>query len=100
IDQILAMRTAKPQDAARLTFAFAQHHPPELLLRAARRLIPVKSSGDPHDLKFPVAIFEDLKLVNDPWQPHVLAAAAYSFWGSERPNLPVIENVREAVKSL
>jgi hypothetical protein len=100
IDQILATRTAKPQEAARLAFAFARRHRPEPLLRAARRLIPVRSSGDPHDIKFPVAIFEDLDFVSPRWRPHLLAAAAFSFWGSERPELPVMQQVREAVRKL
>jgi hypothetical protein len=64
IDEILATRTAQPLEAARLAFGFTQRHRPELLLSAARRLIPVKSTGDPHDVKFPVAIFEDLDLVS------------------------------------
>ena len=62
--------------------------------------MPVKSSGDPHDIKFPVAIFEDLDLVSPVWRPHLLAAAAFSFWGSERPDLPVMQQVREAVSKL
>jgi hypothetical protein len=83
-----------------MAFAFAQRHRPELLLRAASRLMPVKSSGDPHDIKFPVAIFEDLDLVSADWRPHLMAAAAFSFWGSERTDLPVMQQVRDAVKSL
>jgi hypothetical protein len=100
IDAILATRTAQPHEAARLTFAFAQRHRPEPLLRAARRLLPTKSSGDPHDIKFPVAIFEDLELISPEWRPHLLAAAAFSFWGSDRPDIPVMEKVREAVRKL
>src|SRR5262249_44676441 len=100
IDEILATRTAKPHEAGRLAFAFAHRHRPEPLLRAARRLISVKSSGDPHDIKFPVAIFEDLDLVSPAWRPHVVAAAAFSFWGSDRPDLPVMQQVREAVAKL
>jgi hypothetical protein len=100
IDAILATRTAQPQEAARLAFAFAQCRHPEPLLRAARRLMPVKSSGDPHDIKFPVAIFEDLDLVSSGWRPYLLAAAAFSFCGSERPDLPFMQQVREAVKKL
>jgi hypothetical protein len=100
IDAILATRTAQPHEAARLAFAFAQRHRPKPLLRAASRLIPVKSSGDPHDLKFPVALFEDLDLVSPGWRPQLLAAAAFSFWGSERPDLPVMQQVREAVRKL
>jgi hypothetical protein len=100
IDEILSTRTAKPKDASRLAFAFAQHHQVDALLSAARSLLPSKSSGDPHDIKFPVAIFEDLGLVSPPWRPHMSAAAVYSFWGSERPDLPVIQEVREAVRML
>jgi hypothetical protein len=100
VDTILATRTAQPQEAARLAFAFAQRHRPEPLLRAARRLMPVKSSGDPHDIKFPVAIFEDLDLVSPGWRPHLVAAAAFSFWGSDRPDLPVMQQVREALAKL
>jgi hypothetical protein len=60
----------------------------------------VKSTGDPHDVKFPVAIFEDLDLVSPGWRPHLMAAAAYSFWGSERPELPFVQQVRDAVGKL
>jgi hypothetical protein len=100
IDAILASRTDKPYEAGRLAFAFAQCHRPEPLLRAARRLLPTKSSGDPHDIKFPVAIFEDLELVGPGWRPHKLAAAVFSFWGSDRPDNPRMERVREAVRRL
>jgi len=100
IDEILATRTEKPHEAALLTFAFAQRHRPELLLRRARQLLPMKSSGDPHDIKFPVAIFEDLDFVNPGWRPHLLAAGAYSFWGTDRPDNPAMEQVREAIRRL
>jgi hypothetical protein len=100
IDEILATRSGKPHDAARLAFAFAQRHRPEPLLRAARRLLPLKATGDPHDIKFPVAMFEDLDLVSPHWRPHVLAAAVFSFCGSDRPDNPAMEQVREAVRKL
>jgi hypothetical protein len=100
IDEILATRTAKPNEAVRLTFAFAQRHRPELLLSAARRLLPLKSSGDPHDIKYPVAVFEDLDLVSPGWRPHILASAVFSFCGSDRPDNPRMEQVREAVRKL
>jgi hypothetical protein len=100
IDAILASRTANPRETAGMAFSFALRQSPEPLLRAARRLMAVKSTGDPHDIKFPVAIFEDLDLVSAGWRPHLLAAAAYSFWGSDRPDLPVMQQVREAVAKL
>jgi hypothetical protein len=97
IDVILTTRTAKPHEASRLAFAFAQRYPVGPLLNAARSLLPTKSSGDPHDIKFPVAIFEDLGLVSARWRPHLLSAAAFSFWGSDRPDSPVMQQVREAL---
>jgi hypothetical protein len=100
IDQILATRTDKPHEAGRLAFAFAHRHHPELLLSAARRLLPVKSSGDPHDIKYPVAVFEDIELVSSGWRPHLLATAVFSFWGSDRPDRPAMQQVREAVRKL
>jgi hypothetical protein len=69
-------------------------------LQSARALLPLKASGDPHDIKFPAAIFEDLALVSPAWQPHLLAAAVYSFWGSDRPDNPAVQQVREAVRKL
>ena len=100
VAEILATRTGDGRRASRLAYAFALTQPVEPLLRAARRLLPTKSSGDPHDIKFPVAIFEDLNLVASRWRPNLVAAAAYSFWGSERPDLPVIQQVREAARGL
>ncbi len=100
IDEILATRTDKPHEAGQLAFAFARDFPVESLLRAARRLLPVKASGDPHDFKFPVAIFEDIELVSPDWRPHLLAAAVFSFWGTDRPDNPVMEQVRDAVRTL
>jgi hypothetical protein len=97
IEQVLATRTDSPAEASRLAFAFGQRHGVEPLLRAARRLVPAKCTGDAHDIKFPVAIFEDVALISPAWRPHLLAAAVYSFWGSDRPDNPVMEAVREAV---
>jgi hypothetical protein len=54
--------------------------------------------NDPHDIKFPVAIFEDLDLVSPGWRPHLMAAAAFSYW--ERPDLPVMQQAREAIATL
>jgi hypothetical protein len=60
----------------------------------------MKSSGDPHDIKFPVAIVEDLELVNARWRPYLLAAATFPFWGSDRSDNPAMEKVRDAIRKL
>jgi hypothetical protein len=100
IDAILATRSEKPHEAGRLAFAFAQQHQTEPLLRAARRLLAKKATGDPHDIKFPVATFEDLDLVSPAWRPHFLATAVYAFQGSDRPDNPAMQQVRAALRKL
>jgi hypothetical protein len=101
VAEILATRTAQPQRAARLALTLAERPGgKEQLLQAARGLLPLKASGDPHDIKYPVAIFEDLDLVSPTWQPQVLAAAVFSFYGSDRPDNPVMQKVRDAVRNL
>jgi hypothetical protein len=40
------------------------------------------------------------QLVSAEWRPHLLASAVYSFWGSDRPDNPVMERVRDAVRGL
>jgi hypothetical protein len=60
----------------------------------------LKSTGDPHDIKFPVAILEDLDLVSQRWRPHLLAAAGFSFRGSDRPDNPALQQIRETLRGL
>jgi hypothetical protein len=96
-----ARRSAGPDEAARKAFTFAQRYPESnLLQRAAARLLPLKSSWDPHDIKFPVAMFENFGWVNPPWRPHVMAASVYSFQGKEDLDNPVVHRVREAIGNL
>jgi hypothetical protein len=100
-EQVLALRSSHPHEAAAQAFAFARRWPDaQVLLRAAGRLLPLKASWDPHDLKFPVAMFEDYGQVSPPWRPHKLAAAVFSFQGSDRPDTAVIQLVREALRKL
>lgn len=100
INEVLATRTDSPHEAGRLAFALARNNGVEPLLRAARRLLPMKASADPHDIKFPVAIFEDLDLISARWRPHLLAAGVFSFWGTDRPDNARMEQLREAVRRI
>jgi len=99
IDEILATRTTNAQRAARMAFALdPRPGATAALMSSARKLLTVKASGDPHDIKFPVAILEDLDLVSPTWRPHLLAAAVFSFWGSDRQDNPLMLQAREALK--
>lgn len=84
-------------EAASKAYRFAEQHPDaEDFLRAARRLVFTKAT-DAHDLKYPVAIFEDYRLVAPKWRPHMLATAVYYLYGSNSPDSPVMRQAREAV---
>jgi len=100
IEDILTTRTAQPVEAARKAFTFALRSPGTgPLLLTANRLLALKTR-DVHDIKFAVAIAEDLSLVSPQWQPHVIAAGVYSLQRTDRPENPLMQQVREAAKGL
>jgi hypothetical protein len=63
-------------------------------------LLPLKASWDPHDLNFPVAMFEKLHSVSARWHPHLLAATVFSLKASDDPDTPVVHQVREVLRTL
>jgi hypothetical protein len=100
-EEILALCLARPREAAVRSFAFAKKWPDSGVLRlAAGRLLPLKANWDPHKIKFPVAIFEDCGQVSPEWRPAMAAAASCSFMGPDRPDSPVVYQVREALRKL
>jgi hypothetical protein len=100
-EEILALRSSDRDAAAAKAFTFARKWPDaQVLLRAAGRLLPLKASVDPHDMKFPIAMFEDYRQVSPEWRPHKLAAVAVSFQASDRPDAPIIHQAREALRGL
>jgi hypothetical protein len=60
-------------------------------------LLPAKADGDPHRIKFAVAMFENYRWVSPTWRPHLAAAASYSFLGADAPDTQTIHQVREAL---
>jgi len=63
-------------------------------------LLPLKADWDPHRIKFPIAAWENWGWVSPEWQPHLLAAASYSFVGADAPDSDLAKQVREAVRDL
>lgn len=87
--------------AAAKVFAFARKFSdPPSLVRAAWRLLPLKTDWDPHRIKFPVAAWENWRWVSPEWQPHLLAAASYSFVGADALDTELTRQVREAARDL
>jgi hypothetical protein len=85
-------------EACRLALAFGRSEAHRAAFVAtARRLVAAKATINSHDVKFPVAIFENLAWVNPPWRPHVLAASVHFLHGTQMPDSPVIESARLAL---
>jgi hypothetical protein len=88
-------------EAAGKALAFARRYPDsDALIRAAARLVAAKADGDPHRVKFPIAMLENLGWVSTAWRPSMLAAATYSFLGADAPDTDVVRQAREAVRKL
>jgi hypothetical protein len=88
-------------EAASKVFAFHKKHADaKSLLRAAYRLLPLKADWDPHRVKFPIAAAENIGWVSSQWRPHMLAAASFSFFGSDALDTDLAKSVRDVVKRL
>jgi hypothetical protein len=84
--------------AAKQAFTLAKHEGgAEMLFRMAGRLLPAKADGDPHRIKFATAMFENYRWVSPPWQPHLAAAATYSFLGADARDTSTIQRIRTVV---
>lgn len=66
---------------------------------AARSFLCAKATENAHDLKYPVAAFEDAGLVSAEWRPYLLAASVHALHGAASDDAPVLVAAREAVKA-
>ncbi|MFN0129255.1 MAG: hypothetical protein ACKV19_21510 [Verrucomicrobiales bacterium] len=98
-EELLGKVRPSRHEAASKAFRFAQNFPDsDLLFRSAARLLPAKAGRDVHNVKFPMAMFENCRWVSPEWRPHMVAAASYTFLGADAPDSQVIQQVRQAVK--
>ncbi|MEM7232379.1 MAG: hypothetical protein AAF517_09405 [Planctomycetota bacterium] len=70
----------------------------EAFVSRARGLVCRKASADPHDLKFPAAIFEDAERVSAEWRPYLLAASVHALHGEQSADQPAFTKARAALK--
>jgi len=61
-------------------------------------MVGFQADGDPHRIKFPIAMFENCRWISPEWRPHLQAAATYSFLGVDAPDTELILQVRETLK--
>jgi hypothetical protein len=66
--------------------------------RTARSLLCVKATRDPHDLKYPVAAFEDTSLANSEWRPYLLASSVHALHGTASADSAALVRARKALK--
>jgi hypothetical protein len=86
-------------EACKMSFALLQT-PANLVAfkQTARSLLCVKATRDPHDLKYPVAAFEDMALANSEWRPYLLASSVHALHGTASSDSTVLIQARKALK--
>ncbi len=81
---------------AELAFAYASKYTDHGHYKNAARLFTsMKSTQDVHDVKFPVAIFENHDLVNPRWRPHLIAASSHYMHGTQMNDNPAVRTAKE-----
>lgn len=99
VAELLAKIGADPRAAAESAAAFAARDGNlSLLIRESIRRI-VRKATDPHDYKYPAAVFEDLGRVSPAWRPHLLAAATLNLKGTTQPDSSLLPRIRAALGS-
>jgi hypothetical protein len=87
-------------EACRISFAhFQKRSNMSDFQRTARSLLCVKATEDPHDLKYPVAAFEDARLASPQWRPYLLAASVHALHGPASADSLVLAQARKALKN-
>ena len=84
--------------ACRMAFEVLRHEKNHaVFMQTARSFLCVKASMDPHDIKFPVAVFEDAYSVSAEWRPYLLASSVHSLHGTKSAETSVLMQVRDAL---
>lgn len=92
-------KRADADEACRKVFVLSRERPEivPLFVQCAHGWLCRKANADAHEYKFLAAILEDVGCVSPEWHPHLLAASVHYFHGTQTPDNPVIQQVREAL---
>jgi hypothetical protein len=93
-------KRSEADEACRKVFVLTKDRPElvPLFVQTAHSWLCRKASEDAHEYKFLAAILEDATWVSPGWRPHLLAASVHYFHGTQTPDNPVIQQVREALQ--
>jgi hypothetical protein len=98
VEEIFADLDRDPTAAARKTLGYVESTKSLApWIEEARRLI-LRKGRDPHDYKFGCAVLEDLAHVSEPWRKSYLAGSVFHLQGSGRPDNPLVDRIRKALK--
>jgi hypothetical protein len=100
VAQTLADLGTRPDAAAGKVFRLARDPAAANTFMTAVRRLTFAKADEPHYYKYPVALFEDQRLVSPAWQPYILPATVYFVKDSSAPDSPVMQRARDAVRSL
>jgi hypothetical protein len=94
----IADERAASDEACRMAFDLlsnAGNH--AAFMQTARSFLCVKASLDPHDIKYPAAVFEDAASVSAEWRPYLLASSVHALHGTKSSDTAVLVQVRDAL---
>jgi len=78
--------------AAELTFAMTQTHDgANAFIMAAQHAMARRLSINAHEMKYPIAMFEEYRRVSPEWRPHLLAATSVFLQGTNSTNNPAVQ---------
>ena len=77
-----------------MTYAYANSNADHRqFFQTARHHICRKATSDAHNLKFPVAIFENYQNISPRWRPHLLASTVFYLHGPQTEDNHVVQQV-------
>jgi len=89
---------AASDQACRMAFSLLREPTSHRVFRqAARSLLCMKASEDPHDIKYPAACFEDADWVNPGWRPFILASSVHALHGTQSDDSDVLVQAQNAL---
>ncbi|MEM7476937.1 MAG: hypothetical protein AAF483_18280 [Planctomycetota bacterium] len=78
--------------AAQLTFALTQTHDgANAFIQAAQHAMARRLTINAHEMKYPIAMFEEYQRVSPEWRPHLLAATSVFLQGTNSINNPAVQ---------
>jgi len=78
--------------AAELTFALTQKQDgASQFIKTARHAMSRRLTINAHEMKYPIAMFEECRRVSPEWRPHLLAATSVFLQGSNSPDNPAVQ---------